>query len=446
MVLQGLSEHPSNKYKKTVILIDEYDAPLNERPDAAVFDEILEVYRAFFTTLKSLDKIIHFVYVTGITSYGMAGIYSGANNFVDLTSDVRFESMCAFTENEFRRAIEETRPSDPPISDRAMAEMKEQYNGYSWNLMQPRSERETLFNPYFVARFCSSGKIEDYWAQTSSGSLLSKFPALATLNLNEPVNVKRELLTTPWYRTSDNKNTCVKTLFEAGYFTVIDAEPTGAPGTLLLGLPNEQTRKLFKSDYLANVFGVVDTNPGEFAATKKALLNGDLVAFFKYLDKLRAAIPFHHAAHFKKESSFLIQTFQLLWIMDVDFVCEEPSAMGRSDILFFIPSPQGGRGSGTVYALELKALTCAEGDSDMQKIAAINAIAQIKTRGYLNGLFINKHKSANIVCGAVIAADIDESTRRFAMIALSRPGVETDPEFITVDQVDQEGGSDSFTK
>ena len=101
MVLQGLSEHPSNKNKKTVILIDEYDAPLNERPDAAVFDEILEVYRAFFTTVKYLDKIIQFVYVTGITSYGMAGIYSGANNFVDLTSDVRFESMCAFTENEF---------------------------------------------------------------------------------------------------------------------------------------------------------------------------------------------------------------------------------------------------------------------------------------------------------------------------------------------------------
>jgi len=128
--------------------------------------------------------------------------------------------------------------------------------------------------------------------------------------------------------------------------------------------------------------------------------------------------------------------------MDIDFVCEEPTAKGRSDILFFIPSPHGGgSGSGTVYALELKALTCAEGDSDKLQFAAINALNQIKTGVYLDRLFVNKHKNANIICGAVIAADVDERTRRFAMLALSRPGAETDPEFITVDR---EGGSDSF--
>jgi hypothetical protein len=199
---------------------------------------------------------------------------------------------------------------------------------------------------------------------------------------------------------------------------------------------------LFRSDYLTNVFGVVDDNPGEFAATKKALLNGDLVAFFKYLDKLRAAIPFQHAAYFKKESSFLTQTFQLLWTMDVDFVCEESSAMGRSDILFFIPSPHDrGRGSGTLYALELKSLTCAEGDSDKLQSAAVKALDQIKTRGYLNGLFAKKHETANVICGAVIAACVDERTRRFAMLALSRPGAESGPEFIAVDR---EGGSGSF--
>jgi hypothetical protein len=128
--------------------------------------------------------------------------------------------------------------------------------------------------------------------------------------------------------------------------------------------------------------------------------------------------------------------------MDVDFVCEESSAMGRSDILFFIPSPHDrGRGSGTLYALELKSLTCAEGDSDKLQSAAVKALDQIKTRGYLNGLFAKKHETANVICGAVIAACVDERTRRFAMLALSRPGAESGPEFIAVDR---EGGSDSF--
>ena len=55
-----------------LILIDEYDAPLNERENDKVSRGILAIYEPLFSTIKSLNDIIELVYVTGITSYGMA--------------------------------------------------------------------------------------------------------------------------------------------------------------------------------------------------------------------------------------------------------------------------------------------------------------------------------------------------------------------------------------
>jgi hypothetical protein len=63
-------------YLQVVILIDEYDTPLNEAKSAAARSELIEMYAAFFRVIKSMGSSIRLAYVTGITSYGMAGIYS----------------------------------------------------------------------------------------------------------------------------------------------------------------------------------------------------------------------------------------------------------------------------------------------------------------------------------------------------------------------------------
>ena len=77
-----------NEWQKVVILIDEYDSPLNKMLSANIdFAGMLEVYKEFFSTIKCMDHCIEFAYVTGITSYGLAGLFSGANNFVDRTFD-----------------------------------------------------------------------------------------------------------------------------------------------------------------------------------------------------------------------------------------------------------------------------------------------------------------------------------------------------------------------
>jgi hypothetical protein len=87
--------------------------------------------------------------ITGITSYGLAGIFSGANNFEDVTNDAAFESMCAITESEFRVAIRATRPLDMQMSEALMDTMKFEYNGYSWNLDRSLAKNAALISVPF---------------------------------------------------------------------------------------------------------------------------------------------------------------------------------------------------------------------------------------------------------------------------------------------------------
>ena len=267
----GLSNQPMNKRKEVVVLIDEYDTPLNERASDVVFQGILGEYKKFFTELKALDQYISFAYVTGITSYAMAGIHSGANNFLDLTHYPNFESMCAFTEEEFKAAVSATRPQESPMSADTIAAIKVQYNGYSWDLEQrKKGERRTLFNPFFVAMYCKTGKLDDYWGQTTSVSLVAKFPAIVSIDIDAQSTsvIKRSVLKKPWFPSDNSPQDCVRHLFEAGYFTVVDVIDDAPASTasfaatldadVKLGIPNQQILKLFKSDYLSS-------SPSEFS-------------------------------------------------------------------------------------------------------------------------------------------------------------------------------------
>ena len=116
--------------------------------------------------------------------------------------------MCAFTEEEVQAAVYATRPQDPPMSADEMAAIKVQYNGYSWDLSQrEKGKRRTLFNPYFVAMYCNSGKFADYWGQTTSASLVAKFPAIVSIDVmaHSSSVIKRSVLEKPWF-PSDNSS------------------------------------------------------------------------------------------------------------------------------------------------------------------------------------------------------------------------------------------------
>src|SRR5579871_418182 len=97
MVARGLYA----RFGHVAILVDEYDSPiLKTLYNESIAKEIRDTIQQFFTTIKGLDTEVQFVFITGVTSFAKAGLFSGINNLQILTLDKRFAGICGYTDEE----------------------------------------------------------------------------------------------------------------------------------------------------------------------------------------------------------------------------------------------------------------------------------------------------------------------------------------------------------
>ncbi len=84
--------------RKVVVLVDEYDKPIIDHvEDVETAVKMREVLKGFYTMLKGLDEYIRFVFLTGVSKFSKAGVFSGLNNLTDITMDRRYSSMLGIT-------------------------------------------------------------------------------------------------------------------------------------------------------------------------------------------------------------------------------------------------------------------------------------------------------------------------------------------------------------
>jgi len=89
------------KFGRAAVLIDEYDSPILKcfnKPDQA--SEIVDTLRSFFAAIKSLDQYIQFVFITGVSAFAKAGLFSGLNNLQIITLNNKFSAICGYTDTE----------------------------------------------------------------------------------------------------------------------------------------------------------------------------------------------------------------------------------------------------------------------------------------------------------------------------------------------------------
>ena len=95
-----LIKKASEKYKqKVVILVDEYDKPILdnlEKPSLAT--QLYDMLKDFYGAFKPLDPWLRFVFLTGVSKFAKAGIFSGLNNLKDITVDARYSAICGYTQ------------------------------------------------------------------------------------------------------------------------------------------------------------------------------------------------------------------------------------------------------------------------------------------------------------------------------------------------------------
>ena len=268
--------------RRVVILVDEYDKPILdniEQPERAA--ELREGLKNLYSTMKAQDAHIQFVLMTGVTKFSKVSLFSGLNQLNDLTLDVRFATVCGYTQADLVTTF------GGHLAGVDWNRLKRWYNGYNF-LGEP------VYNPFDILLFIDKGQVyRNYWFETGSPSFLIKLLESRRTFLPEleGIEASEEILDSFDIEHIDP----VTLLFQAGYLTIADTRWRRSRQIYRLRLPNQEV-KMALADHLID--GYLGTLPGGRDAQQDALYDclsqGDLDGLIKAIRRLFAGIPWRN--------------------------------------------------------------------------------------------------------------------------------------------------------
>lgn len=286
--LNALSGYLKKYYgKKVIILLDEYDTPMQEAYVNGYWDELAGFTRSLFNATFKTNPHLERAIMTGITRISKESIFSDLNNLsvVTSTSDMYAESF-GFTEDEVYTALKEYG------IEQQMPEVKQWYDGFSFG------SRRDIYNPWSILNYLKTEKFAPYWTNTSSNSLVSKLIREGSGKIKEAFEslLKDESIRTTIdeqivYDLLDQDEQAVWSLLLAsGYLTVKNFETyTTEFGEWKqeyeLKLTNFEVKIMFRNMF-RKWFSSTDSDYNDFI---KALLHDDMDAMNHYMNKVSLA-------------------------------------------------------------------------------------------------------------------------------------------------------------
>ena len=173
--LNELSDYLSRYYnKKVIILLDEYDTPMQEAYVYGFWKDIVSFMRSLFNATFKTNPYLERAVMTGIIRVSKESIFSDLNNLkvVTTTSDEYADSF-GFTEKEVFDALDDASMS------MKKAKVKEWYDGFTFGNVKD------IYNPWSITNFLKTGKFNAYWADTSSNGLVNKLIQTASAEIKE---------------------------------------------------------------------------------------------------------------------------------------------------------------------------------------------------------------------------------------------------------------------
>ena len=268
------------KYQKpVVILIDEYDKPILdnlENPERAL--ENRDFLRSFYVMMKANDAYIKFAFLTGISKFSKANIFSGLNNLEEISLTPAFATVCGYTQNDIETDFKEH------LQGVNLEQVKEWYNGY--NFMG-----ENVYNPFDILKFIKNNYIFDnYWWESGNPSFLITLLKQHHYSIPklENVTMGKELLNS----FEVEKLRLEVLLFQSGYLTIKEYinDPEFGISEYALKVPNKEINlslnRLFL-DYLTD--GITPQRN-----IIEALIQADMQGFEEVFTSLFASIPYNN--------------------------------------------------------------------------------------------------------------------------------------------------------
>ena len=174
-----LSEIVRIAYEQTgeqvVILIDEYDSPLQRSWKTPLYEKCTAIYRDVFVILKSMDKFENFIFITACTKFSQFSLISGLNNLSFIGFDSEYAALCGITKEEairyFKPEINKLAACKGWTFDEATLQLSSYYGGYHFS----RRNMVDVFNPFSLINALADSDLKNYWLSSGTSPLLSKF-------------------------------------------------------------------------------------------------------------------------------------------------------------------------------------------------------------------------------------------------------------------------------
>lgn len=351
---------------KVVIIIDEYDTPIESSYESKCFDACMPFFKELYSNAVKGNENLSFAFLTGVLEISKESLFSGLNNLnVYSVIDHRFSSYFGFTEEETKQLLEEYGLSS------SYDEVSKWYGGYEFG-------NNVLFNPWSTLNFIERSQTRSYWINTGSNNLLQElmnghvkeeFVELVN-NASKPIEFNNAVS----YRDFEyDENAIYSYLVQSGYLT---AKYVEAPRSYLIKIPNQEIYEVFKNDIIARGFN--KTLLGTATRLRRAIETQDEKTISSLLEEY--VLSSFSYFDLTNEKNYQVMLTGILAVLFDTYVVKSEviGRKGRCDIMI---SPKEKGSIGIIFEVK-----CHNGESQLSRAklreSAKSAIRQIERQRY----------------------------------------------------------------
>jgi len=357
----------SQKYnQQVVILIDEYDRPILDTIDNIEQSRInREFIKGLYSILKGYDQYIKFVFLTGVSKFSKASIFSGLNMLEDISLNRHYGNICGYTQNDVETTFL------PYLQGVDLEKVKVWYNGYNFL-------KDDVYNPFDLLLFIKNEfKYSNYWFETGTPTFLIKLieknnyflPKLSNLTVDEKLLNSFDI---------DNIDLEV-ILYQAGYLT-IDEMLIDEDLDIIeykLKLPNKEVKSSLNDVIIKQLYKESSANTQKRSIIK-ALKSANMDDLELSLKAMFSSIPYNNYTkndmqHFEGFYASIIYVY--LQSLGLRIIGEDVTNKGRIDLTVFIEN--------SIYIIEFK-------------VGSDDALQQIKEKDYASK-YLNENKNIYLI-------------------------------------------------
>lgn len=362
-------------HQNVIILIDEYDVPLENAYLCGFYEEMMGFIRSLFETALKSNPSLEFAVITGCLRISKESIFTGLNNLnvISIISS-QYDEYFGFSQQEVNRLLRDYGCED----DKAL--VKEWYDGYLFGSSQ-------VYNPWSIINYLAESTAgrsfpKPYWSNTSSNSIVKELVEHAGMEVRLEIEhlmagltiekqIHEDITYSDVWESEDN---LWNFLFFTGYLKMVSSRMEGEVRYMTMAIPNAEVRYIYRNTVLAwfdhklkttdltplyRAFDEGDTQGMETLLTE---LLSETISFYDYAEN------YYHgfvAGILKGNGMYQVKS-------------NRESGTGRADLILRTPSARG-----RAFVIEIKV---ADSLNAMEK-GCDDALKQIKDKGYQGELF-----------------------------------------------------------